>query len=484
MKTMTLRQASCFLAMCFLITLIACSDSATAPDRFLSRPPRISPDYAVVTFPVNIAPPNFLIDEKAERYRTEIGMEGQEPVIRISGRSPKVKIPQKDWHTLLTKAAGKRIYIRITLYDGQNWIGLTDILDSISIYPIDRYLAYRLLYPGYELWNEMGIYQRDLTSYTETPVLENRRFGKQCVNCHTFLHNSPDTMMLHVRGAHGGTVVCRDGKTTRLRIDNTVARHGATYPAWHPSGRFLALSSNEIQQFFHRSGQKPIEVADMESDLTICEIGTGRMFTDTLVCGDDYMETFPTWNPDGTQLYFCRAEAWHKGMPLDSVRYDLYRVAFDVDSCRLHSLECIYQASAQGKSVSFPRVSPDGRYVMCSRSDYGNFSIWHPEADLILVDLRTGEVNPMTETNSDDVESFHTWSSSGRWFVFSSKRMDGLWARPYFAAFDPSTGRTTKPFVLPQEEPDFYDNFMYTYNLPELILKPIRSGEALLQEIL
>ena len=115
--------------------------------------------------------------------------------------------------------------------------------------------------------------------------------------------------------------------------------------------------------------------------------------------------------------------------------------------------------------------------------NYGNFSIWHPEADLAMIDLKTGRVRRLNEVNSLNVESFHTWSSTGRWIVFSSKRMDGGWARPYFAHFDKRTGRFTKPFVLPQESPSFYDTFMKTYNLPELITSPVGNQKELIEAL-
>lgn len=52
-----------------------------------------------------------------------------------------------------------------------------------------------------------------------------------------------------------------------------------------------------------------------------------------------------------------------------------------------------------------------------------------------------------------------------------------------FAHFDPETGHFSKPFLLPQKEPDFYDTFTYTYNLPELIKAPVKTGNKLLETI-
>ena len=445
--------------------------------------PLIYPDYTDVTFPINIAPPNFRIQEEGEAFQTELGCGEENYDILIQDDEPIVRIPESEWKVLLEKAAGKKIYVRITIKQHGKWVRYSDIQDSISVHAIDPFLAYRLLYPGYELWNEMGIYQRDLTTYEQTPIAENRNFGKQCINCHTFNRNSPDTMMVHVRGKQGGTLISLNGEMEKVDPKPEEYRHGATYPAWHPSGRYIAFSANEIQQFFHSSGQKPIEVSDLAADLMIYDVQTHETFTDSLVYGEQYMETFPTWSPDGKQIYFCRAEGYRQGMSLDSIRYDLYRIHFDAEHSKLHTLECVYKASALRKTVSFPRISPDGRFLLFTQSDYGNFSIWHPESDLYLLNLATGNIRNIAEINSDNVDSFHTWSSTGRWLVFSSKRLDGLWARPFFAHFDPETGHFSKPFLLPQKEPDFYDTFTYTYNLPELIKAPVKTGKKLLETI-
>ena len=61
--------------------------------------------------------------------------------------------------------------------------------------------------------------------------------------------------------------------------------------------------------------------------------------------------------------------------------------------------------------------------------------------------------------------------------------MDGGWARPYCAHFNPEKGVFSKPFVLPQESPSFYDTFMKTYNLPELVTAPVVNQKGLLEAI-
>ena len=118
-------------------------------------------------------------------------------------------------------------------------------------------------------------------------------------------------------------------------------------------------------------------------------------------------------------------------------------------------------------SVSHPRISPDGRYLLYTVADYGTFPIWHPEADLQMMDLKTGRIDTLAIVNSEKSDTYHSWSSNSRWFVFASKRDDGLYGKPYFCYVD-KEGKAHKPFCLPQEHPTFYDNNLKSFNAPEL----------------
>ncbi len=461
-----------------LLLLAACHgkpDSAVPTQQL----PQLRPELAGAVLPVNIAAPSFMIADTAEYYHTEIGRAGHEPCITISSSSAAVMPPLDKWHDLLSDAAGDSIYIRITLERGGEALQLRDAVCHVSPDTIDRYLVYRLLYPGYELWHDMGIYQRDLTNYEQVAVLDNSEFDRQCVNCHSFVGGSPETMMVHVRGAKGGTIIRRDGKVVKVSPNCPALENGAAYPAWHPSGRFIAFANNDIKQFFHTSGTKTIEVSDLAADLSIYDVDADTASAIQGLSSKEWMETFPAWAPDGRALYFCRARQYHEGGALDSIRYDLCRASFDPASRVFGEPEIVVAAADSMRSVSFPRVSPDGRYLLYTLSSYGNFSIWHPESNLWLLDLTDGITRPMDELNSDDVDSYHSWSANGRWIVFSSKRMDGLWARPFIAAFDPSTGQASAPFAVPQQTPLFYDDFMRTFNIPELIRTPITDMRQL-----
>ena len=100
-----------------------------------------------------------------------------------------------------------------------------------------------------------------------------------------------------------------------------------------------------------------------------------------------------------------------------------------------------------------------------------------------LADLRDGRVRRLDELNSPEAESYHTFSSDGRWMVFSSRRDDGVHTRPYFAFFDAERGVFAKPFLLPAEDPAEHARQFRSYNIPEFLKGPIRESPAELKAV-
>ncbi|MDX8340698.1 hypothetical protein SLH46_15990 [Draconibacterium sp. IB214405] len=462
-----------YILIVILIVLLAgCKSSVTdftETDKLVS----IDPDYSDIVLPPNIAPLNFKIEEEATEYRVDIYSENGK-VIQIKSKNGIVDIPISKWKKLLAENRGEKLFFSIYGKSENGWVKFPEIENTIANENIDSHLAFRILYPGYELWNDMGIYQRNLETFEQKPIIENKALGNDCVNCHSFAANSPETMMFHVRGKNGGTIVYSEGELKKRNIKVEGMPGGAVYPYWHPGGKMIAFSSNRIKQFFHSTGDKYIEVSDFISDLIVYDVEENIVRSDSSIATKEYMETFPTWSPDGKYLYYTRALP-----PVDedlkNVRYNLMRIAFNATNNTWGQPETIYDAVAIGKSVAFPRISPDGKTLVFTMADYGNFTIWHNEADLYQVNLETNKTE-ILPVNSDWVESYHSWSSNGRWMVFSSKRRDTQCARPYFFYFD-KNGKAHKPFIMPQKDPEFYDSFLRTYNIPELI-----TGEVPVKE--
>lgn len=88
----------------------------------------------------------------------------------------------------------------------------------------------------------------------------------------------------------------------------------------------------------------------------------------------------------------------------------------------------------------------------------------------------------MDEINSDKAESFKAWSSNSRWIVFTSRRDDGSYTRLYFTYLD-ADGRATKPFLLPQRDPEQNRRLFKSYNVPEFTVDELRWDTKRLEDI-
>jgi len=448
--------------------------------------PAIWPDYSETVIPPNIAPLNFLLTGPCERHYVKIRSANGD-AIETWGAGAKVVIPLEPWRQLLAANKGGQLSMDVFVQGkDRRWAAYEPITNTIAQDDIDSHLAYRLMNPRYGFWRNIDIYQRDLTGFEQSAILRNESFGNGCMNCHTFHNNSPAEMALNVRAGSngqvaGGMVVLRDGEVTG--VVNTKTDFNpipAIYLAWHPSGKVIAFSTNKIVQLYHSVGENR-EAFDHRSDLALYRLDSNTVTSCAQISKSDRMETYPEWSPDGEYLYFCGAPQ----LPIKQykeVRYSLMRVSYDMEQDAWGQVETVVDSKDTGLSVTHPRISPDGRWLLFCMCERGNFSIWRPDSDLYMMDLSSGDYRRL-EINSDRAESWHCWSSNGRWVVFSSKRRDGLFAKPYFSYVD-RAGKVHKPILLPQKDPAFYDSFIKTYNVPQFITGPIPVSERVLAEAL
>ena len=465
------------LVLYIIITLLlfaACNETVNDAKQEAACP-RIYPDYIGVTIPVNIAPLNFnMADETVLRVDAVIRDHHGNSLHSQGEESTDFDLD--DWHALLSQNPGDSLIVTVSAKYDDGWHTYRAFSLYVSPDSIDYGLCYRLIEPGYEVWSKMGIYERDLSSFEERALIENTQF-EGCVNCHSFNRGNPADMSLHIRGPHGATLLRQnDGPLTAYNTKTDQTLGLCVYPYWHPSGRYIAYSTNATSQLFHNAHRNRIEVFDTASDLQVYDVEKNELLLSPLLKQDSIYETFPVFSPDGRSLYFCAARALPEGsLQLDSIHYNFCRIDFDPATGTFGDhIDTIIDAEAQHQSLSFPRPSYDGRFLCYTLSDFGQFSIWHHEADLWLLDLATGESRPMDGANSDDTESFHNWSTNSRWLVVSSRRDDGLFTRPYFCHVD-AKGVVTKAFMLPQRNPRrFYRDRFLSFNVPDFVIRPMR----------
>jgi hypothetical protein len=474
-----------------LLALVACH-SASVPEDYIQSDslPDIYPDYTDVTVPANIAPLTFMINGEADEMVARLSYGDEEMVLGGDKILPDVD----DWHDLLRQAQGKDINVEVYARRGNQWTGYKPFALHVSTDSIDAYLSYRLISPSYVTYEELTLNQRCLENYEERVMVDNMLCSTetdgQCVNCHNYQNYNSDRMLFHARQNLAGTVIAYDGELKKINLSHDSILSAGVYPSWHPWLPLVVFSSNKTGQSFHTAHHNKIEVYDIASDLIAYDVEKNQVTNiekqsstaEGEVNDTTEFEIYPFWAPDGKTLYYCSAHFVYNDslehetdviMRAKEFKYCIYKKSFDPETMTFGPRQMVFDAQSIDKSATLPRISPDGRFLVFTLGNYGCFHIWHHEADLWLMDLKTGECGRMEGINSDDTESYHSWSSNGRWLVVSSRREDGNYTRPYFAHID-EQGRSTKPFVLPQADPEYHRLFMKSYNIPEFMHGPVK----------
>jgi len=485
-------------ALIAVLLLYACRDRKVTITQYSSidRPAKVRPDYAGSTIPPNIAPLNFIIQQEGAGFFVRIYSEEGNP-IEIFSRKSTIGIPKRPWHKLLDLNRGRQLNMDIFVGSAASassskeenirWSRFQTLTAEIAHEDIDPFLVYRRIRPGHGTWRDMGIYQRNLSSFNESVILNNEYFKHGCVNCHTFCGNRAEKMLLGIRSpVYGSSALLVEGDKVR-KIGTKFG-----YTSWHPSGRVAAFSINKVRQLFHAAASEVRDVMDFDSVMAYYNVDSKTVKTTPILAKKDRLETYPTWSPDGRYLYFCSAPVtWSDKTVVpesyNQIKYDLVRVSYNIDRDQWDQLESVLSVEDTGLSILLPRISPDGRWLLFCMCNYGCFPVYQQSSDLYIMDLKAvkekGDFSyKRLGINSSESESWHSFSSNSRWIVFSSKRGSGIFTRTYIAYVD-KNGKVHRPLLLPQKDPAYYDSCLWTYSIPELVTEPVRATKEKLGRV-
>ena len=461
----------------------ACSTGVPARYSESDSAPSLKPDYTSLEIPRNIAPLTFRVLDRADAYVSHFRSDKDAGGFVLEGQSP--VIPVSRWHELL--AGADTVYVDVYARRGGEWTRFRTVANAVTD-SIDPYIAYRLIEPSYIGFEEMSISQRCLENFDESEIFNNSALSTettgQCINCHSFHdYNRDGSMQMHVRVGYGGTLIGRNGQLKKINLKTPETVSSGVYPSWHPDGTMIAYSTNTTTQRFHTRSTNKVEVQDASSDLILYDVEADRS---TFISNDSLrLESFPCWHPDGRSLWYVSATVpslsehdmkLYQALHFRDFHYDLCRRTFDPRTRTFGPEEVVVDAAADTVSITLPRPSPDGRYVVFTRGSYGTFHIWHRDADLWMLDTADGSMRPLDEVNSPDVESYHSWSSDGRWMIFSTRRDDGSYTRLYLTHLG-DNGRFSKPFIIPQATADADSRRFKSYNIPEFMVRPVEFSK-------
>lgn len=532
---MRLNKIFNYVIICFGVVLLSCSPQKPKVFKTLDREIVIFPDYKQVHIPSNICPLNFIVKGIAvegelgklsnvcdtawetkdiEEVYVELFASKKNNSLSVSGKKNKLRFNLKKWQEFVKENANNSVEVNTYIKINKEWLKLNAYNMFIEEDEIDPYIMYRYIQGSYEILNSCALVERSLTDFKERDLVNNKNLSGACINCHHFNKNEPDDMMFHIRFTNSGTFLHKDGMLEKINTATWQMGTNCIYPAWHPSGDFIAFSINGVIPTVYSHYSKYMEAFDTASDIAILDLESNTLVACPALKTLNFNETHPAWSTDGEWLYFARCK---KNNPegtasaetvintLKNIKYDLMRAKFNIDSLCFEEPELVVSAKELGsKSVSLPRISPDGRFLMFCAHESGTFASWHRDSDLYMVDLDAFNNqqalkidDKFVDTNNDamvdatdstdkqkiwwacdglnsnfDSDSYHAWSSNSRWVIFASKREDGFYTRLYIGYVD-ENGNTYKPFLLPMENPEKYLSDLYLYNVCEFIKGPV-----------
>jgi len=270
-----------------------------------------------------------------------------------------------------------------------------------------------------------------------------------CANCHSFAANGK-TLGLDMDGPQndkGLYALAPVAKTMTIHTEDMVSwssfrgEQGSQLRVGFmsqvsPDGRYVLTTirppDTKSSQFYYVSNFKDYRFLQVfyptRGILAWYDRATKKL--QPLPGADDprYIQSNAVWSPDGKYLVFSRAEAKdpyredgkmaaYANDPLEvQIQYDLYRVPFN--SGKGGNAEPIEGASHNGMSNSFPKISPDGKWLVFVEARNGQ--LMRPDGKLYIVPVAGGVARRMT-CNTPLMNSWHSFSPNGRWLVFSSK---------------------------------------------------------------
>ena len=335
-----------FAVLALSAILCSCSRNVVA-DKQIDADVEIFPDYRDVVVPPNIVPLNFHVPEDAgNKIAVKIEHEGKTSI--INAKNGVVSFSRRQWRAMMQPQT--EICLTVCAKIDGEWVSYNPFKIVVAKDEIDPYIAYRLIPPGYTMWKEMSICQRNLESYKESRIYSNLQGRGNCVNCHSFRDRDPDNMLFHLRSELGGTYIFRDGRKERLDTKTEQTISPLVYPYWHTSGDYVAFTVNITNEVVHTRNRNVVEVVDEASDVVVYDIEGHEIVTSDLLSSSEAFETFPTFSPDGRRLYFCSAQAVSP-MPgkFREAKYSLCRIDFNQEDCSFGStVDTLYNARLEG----------------------------------------------------------------------------------------------------------------------------------------
>jgi Flp pilus assembly protein TadD len=448
-------------------------------------------------FPPEIVAPTFVWHDETDgvgKWEVLIRFDGTDEVLRFSTAESRWRPAETDWAEIKRRSVERDAQVAIVgVGPDEKAVSAASVRIRTSSDPVGDSIFYRevplpfitaVQDPSRIRWRFGAI-----DSETAPPiVLENLPV---CGNCHSFSSDASvlglDVDYANDKGSYAvlpvsSQIVMNDEKIiswSDYKKDDGEATYGLLSQV-SPDGRYVVSTVKDRAVFVATPG---IEFSQLffpiKGILVVYDTRTGKY--QALPGADDpaFVQSNPTWSPDGKSIVFARSKAYQKDSIANatsvllsekdvpefvedrqSFKFDLYRIPFN--DGRGGRAEPIAGASNNGKSNYFAKFSPDGKWIVFCKAE--NYMLLMPDSELYIIPAAGGEARRL-RANTRLMNSWHSWSSNGRWLVFSSKANT-----PYtqlFLTHIDENGDSTPPVVLER-----FTGADRAANIPEFVNLP------------
>jgi Flp pilus assembly protein TadD/dipeptidyl aminopeptidase/acylaminoacyl peptidase len=499
------RRDASFARACLLLAatlaLGACgAGSGSAPVAFPSGPSgSLAIKYPLneTLFPPEIVAPTFAWSDDTDgvkEWKVLLRFDGEDEVLRYASAEPRWRPSEEEWVEIKRRSTAHDAEVAIVgIGPGSKAASSATVRIRTSTDPVGDSIFYRevplpfidaVQDPSRIRWRFGSIESQDRPAI----VLENLPV---CGNCHSF---SADGGVLGLDVDYGNDkggyailpvekqMVLNDEKIITwndYRRDDGEATFGLLSQV-SPDGRYV-ISTVKDRAVFVATPEITFSQLffPIKGILVVYDRETGTFQPLPGANEPEYVQSNPTWSPDGKYVVFARTKAYRKealararSILLDEkdvpefvknkepFKFDLYRVPFN--GGRGGKAEPIEGASHNGKSNYFAKFSPDGKWIVFCKAE--NYMLLMPDSELYIIPAEGGEARRL-RANTPLMNSWHSFSSNGRWLVFSSKANT-----PYtqlFLTHIDEQGVATPPVVLER-----FTGSDRAANIPEFVPLP------------
>ena len=303
-------------------------------ERMPSQRLRICYPTSGAVFPPNLCAP-FIEwhDEANDLWQVRIEIEGLDLAWECVSRRRRWRVSSTIWRSIREHAVARDCAIQIMGLRQSSPREPVQVSEPVRVRvsrdPVDDYVVYRLVVPPFSVKSSPDTFVRHVGSKRAEPFL--RGHGHYCFNCHMFSSPAGTSGKLCIQARYVGQaqqtyfgvydIGLQQGWRVKLPFDIQMT----TFTSWSPDGTKLAMSANQRVTAIRPVVCETQNVRMPTSDIAIYDLAAQSAYLLPGASGEDRLDVYPRWTPDGEAIVFCSAG---KPRPGACSRFSLQVVPF------------------------------------------------------------------------------------------------------------------------------------------------------------